>query len=542
MFLFACLAAALVALLPISDPDLWWHLSGGRFIFEHAALPRADWLSYTMAGKAWADFEWLGEIVFFCAYRLGGLKLLYALKAGLFSLAAGLFFILLRRAGFGLAARSAALAAWAVCLIPRSDIRVELFSNAAFAALLIAVDWVRSGPFDRPEKASPRKALAACAAFFAFWANLHAGFAAGLLVLCAHAAGDLLDCARAGDPAARAAAKGRSAFFASAAIAGLAGSLLNPYGLGVHAALLSHAADSPRIARLIQEWGSLRFERMVHWPTLVLLLAAAAAFIKDFRERALSAGPWLAAGVFGLLCMRHARFIPYFATAGIPLVFRPLEQAAPGRSWRLCAAVVLACAAFAAFRGRVGGIFRGVWDDRRAPQAAAAFLERHPELLGRRMYNAWGWGGYLAFRFAPRLRVFQDGRYIFHPLFAEAASAAWQPDSWGEFLSKYGVDLAVVENSPAVIRTFRVYPDGSRKAFSRPFYAVFFPKQSWALLHFDAKALVFARRSAFESEYLSRMEFRVLRPDDEEAFADALRRGEIDLRRLKAERERLEGG
>ena len=80
VFVFACLAAALVVLLPIGDPDLWWHLSAGRFIFEHAALPRADWLSYTMAGKAWADFEWLGEIVFYSAYELGGLKFLYVLK------------------------------------------------------------------------------------------------------------------------------------------------------------------------------------------------------------------------------------------------------------------------------------------------------------------------------------------------------------------------------------------------------------------------------------------------------------------------------
>ncbi|MEI8190049.1 MAG: hypothetical protein WCI75_10070, partial [candidate division NC10 bacterium] len=490
--LSAFAAVALVALLPIGDPDLWWHLSAGRFIFQHAALPRADWLSYTMAGKAWADFEWLGEIVFYAAYRLGGLAALWALKAALFSMAAALVWLLLGRMGFDGSRRCAGLAAWAVCLIPRSDIRVELFSNAAFAALLIAVEWIRSVQFGRAEDARARKALIAFAAFFALWANLHAGFAAGLLLLCVHAAVSALDSARACDEAASIEARGRAAFFASAALAGLAGTLLNPYGPGVHVALLRHAAESPVISRLIQEWGSLRFGRAVHWPAILLLLAAGAAFIKDLRAGKAAAapapglsgagtmreehprplpsasegrasgelpahggiriGPWLAAGVFGLLCVRHARLIPYFATAAVPLALRLLDEAERERTRRLSAALVLVCAAFAAYRGFGGGLFQRAWDDRYAPRAAAAFLEDHPELLGRRMYHAWGWGGYLGFMFSPRLRVFQDGRYIFHPLFAEAASAAKEPDSWGEFLSKYGRETAVVENLPAKVR------------------------------------------------------------------------------------------
>ena len=55
--LCAAAVAALAALGPVRDPDLWWHLSAGRFLRETLAIPRADWLSHTMAGKPWVDFE-----------------------------------------------------------------------------------------------------------------------------------------------------------------------------------------------------------------------------------------------------------------------------------------------------------------------------------------------------------------------------------------------------------------------------------------------------------------------------------------------------
>ena len=37
-------------LLPIYSSDLFMHLSAGRWMVEHAGLPRTDFLSFTFAG------------------------------------------------------------------------------------------------------------------------------------------------------------------------------------------------------------------------------------------------------------------------------------------------------------------------------------------------------------------------------------------------------------------------------------------------------------------------------------------------------------
>ena len=62
------LGAALAAsafFLPVINPDLFWHLSAGRFMFDHGAVPRADFLSWTMAGRPWFDFEWLAQLIYY---------------------------------------------------------------------------------------------------------------------------------------------------------------------------------------------------------------------------------------------------------------------------------------------------------------------------------------------------------------------------------------------------------------------------------------------------------------------------------------------
>ena len=67
-------------LVPIANPDLFWHLSAARWMAAHHAVPRADWLSLSMSGAPWLDFEWLSQLVFGAFYKLGGFFGLWLLK------------------------------------------------------------------------------------------------------------------------------------------------------------------------------------------------------------------------------------------------------------------------------------------------------------------------------------------------------------------------------------------------------------------------------------------------------------------------------
>src|SRR5579862_221965 len=81
----AALAPCLAA--PINNPDLFWHLSAARRMFELGAIPRVDWLSSTLSGDPWMDFEWLQELIYSGIYGIAGMAGLWLLKV-LFMMAA----------------------------------------------------------------------------------------------------------------------------------------------------------------------------------------------------------------------------------------------------------------------------------------------------------------------------------------------------------------------------------------------------------------------------------------------------------------------
>ncbi|MFA6029950.1 MAG: hypothetical protein WC969_08860 [Elusimicrobiota bacterium] len=521
----AVLVLALCVLLPVRDPDLWWHFSAAQRMLADGALPVSDWLSFTRSGSRWTDFEWLGQLLLYAPYRAGGLAAVWVFKAVFLAMTAAVLASGLRgEEGASAPAGAAALGLWGACLVPRSDARVELFSLLFFALLLARADAYRRG-------AARRLAPAwACAAFFALWANLHAGFAAGLAVLALCALGELFRL--------EGSAHLRMRSWLKALACGAAGTLLTPFGVRLYSALAVHAADGGTLARLIVEWRPLDPSRPAHWPAFLLILLLAAVLLK--RPAAFRRAPaaWLLAALFAALSLRHARFAPYLACAAVPLVASGLAGLY-ARAARAASALILAFCVLSTLRsGAELELGRAVFTDVLIPAQGAAFIARTPELHGRRFYHPWGWGGYLGYALQGRLKVFQDGRYIFHPLFAESARAARSPEAWAAFLDERGVEAALVENLPFMRPGTRVHADGSTAALRRPWYASYFPSERWALLHSDERALLLVRRAAFDARWVAAREYRLYRPHDEEAFADALAHGEVSGERYAAERER----
>ena len=67
------LVPAYQALLPIDDPDIWWHLRTGQWIIEHGQVPFQDPFSAYGAGKPWIAYSWLYEILVYGLFRAFGL-------------------------------------------------------------------------------------------------------------------------------------------------------------------------------------------------------------------------------------------------------------------------------------------------------------------------------------------------------------------------------------------------------------------------------------------------------------------------------------
>ena len=72
---------------PLRRLDFWWHLKVGEVIVTTRHLPRVDLFSFTHAGQSFVHQNWLGEVLYYLTYRVGGFPLLVVLNTMLLAAA-----------------------------------------------------------------------------------------------------------------------------------------------------------------------------------------------------------------------------------------------------------------------------------------------------------------------------------------------------------------------------------------------------------------------------------------------------------------------
>ncbi len=491
-------AAALLALPPFLHPlynsDLFWHLSAGKFILRAGALPPAAVPALVPPSAAWIDFEWLSQVLYQATYAAAGFLGLWALKIALLAVCAALLLSTLRRAAVPSEFRAGALAVWAAGALFYADIRPELFSVALFGALLCALEaWRARG------RAFGAVELAAVAALFALWANLHGGFVCGLAAFACYLAPEL---------AARKWARARA--LSAAAACAAAGTFANPYGWGPHLAILEHWRQGEYLSRYLLEWQPFAFRRdLPLQPVAALALAAAAiAAVGLARKKPWPARlPWglaLCAAVFGVETARHMRMAAFFDAPAVLFVFIAAREAdwlgAKAARAALIGALALDAAFMIGYAPHLSTEFP--FDSSEVPVAAANFLDHErPVVEPLRVFAEWQWGGYLAWRLDPWYAVLMDGRYVFHDRLGPIHDAvAAGPRAWRRLLDDWRLDAALVR------REDRYYPrillPGGRP-WGRPWHELYMPRADWALVHEDSQALFFVRRDAVPGGWIS---------------------------------------
>jgi hypothetical protein len=149
-----------------NDGDVSWHVAAGQWIAAHGRIPTADPFSFSVTGHPWVVTEWLADIIFGLAYRVGGYSgLATVVAAALVALHGLIFFFLQRRAGP--LAVAAALLAMDFVLIPFTLARPHVLVwplLAGWTILLVRADEERRAP--------PLWG----ALIPLFWTNLHGSF------------------------------------------------------------------------------------------------------------------------------------------------------------------------------------------------------------------------------------------------------------------------------------------------------------------------------------------------------------------------------
>jgi hypothetical protein len=156
--------------------DTWMTLTYGREVVHHG-LPSHDALTVFAHGRTWVDQQWLGQLAYYGAFVLGGIRAALALNALALASAVGLAFVAARRRGGStravtwLALGSLMVIAWNTWVV-----RVQALVFPLFVVLL----WILAAD-------SRRRSRRVFLAFpiLVLWANVHgtAFLGAGLVAL-----------------------------------------------------------------------------------------------------------------------------------------------------------------------------------------------------------------------------------------------------------------------------------------------------------------------------------------------------------------------
>lgn len=383
-----------------ADNDLWVHLLTGGDIIASGRIPRVDHLSYTVAGAAWFDHEWLTQSLLAGVFQIAGDRGLWALKCAVGLLAAWLLWRAVARTSEIAWVRGTVMLLALAVMARGFSPRPQIVSYLGAVWLLGRLDASARAP------AGPGRQtgwIAQLALTFVAWGNMHGAFILGLAILAVHAA----------------VPPWRDAGWRVAGIlAALAAVCVNPYG----PSLLVYTWNELRVPHPITEWQPVAFADPAQGPFLLLLaiLVVTAPFATVLRRQA-----WRAVLVAGVAAMalRHQRHTPLLALcAAVPLADQLPGAAAwcrrhgvpgfslPVRAVLAAGLAVLALAQTTMLTARLtADRFRIVYDAREYPVGAVDFMRRAG--LGGNLALPLEWGGYVLWHGAPSLKVSLDGRF-----------------------------------------------------------------------------------------------------------------------------------
>ena len=440
----------------LNDPDIYWHLVVGDWIVAHG-FPTGDPFSFTFAGEPWIAKEWLSQIVFALAHRLGGWPLVVVVAATAIAFAFGLltWFVGERLAPLPtLALVAAAFALAAPHFVARPHVLALPVLVAWVGGLVRAVDHGRRPSF-------------LLIGLMVLWANLHGGFTLGL-VLCA-AAG--LDAVAGADPAERRRLAPRWLAFTGLAVVAAS---ITPYGPESMLVTYRILSQSEALS-IITEWRPPDLSRLTGFE-VVLLAAVGLALYRGFVLPPVRVLVILGLLHLALSAMRNGELLGLVA----PLfVAAPLARQFPAAAARHEPTTVRHPPAAVALVAVLGAAVIGLAATRDAapnpritPADAVAAIGRTD--VGR-VFNDYDFGGYLVFAGVP---PFIDGRTELYG---------------GTFTARHdrAVNLADLDDFVRMLDDYRI--GATLLAPATPAVALLDRLPGWRRLHADDIAVVHVR-------------------------------------------------
>lgn len=490
----------LVSYRPIFCNDIWLHLKVGELIAKSPfCLPETDPFTYTSFGRPWILHEWLSQLVFFQIYDYAGVTGLRFFRSIVEALTLAFFFYgayrLTRRPIMSLAI----LLVIAYLLRTRFHIRPEIFSHLFTALFFLTYFAIRE---------YRRWFLFFVALGFVLWANMHSFMVTVIVILVIGLISRGLASIR---PFQGFAKPSGTKFNAAMLVLAIFAVFVTPHG----SRIFDYAFSGSQVARsYIMEWqpifitlqrgpfvtlrGVIAFPLLLKIVVIVIVSLFLAGLLLSLLWKKSPKWP-LDHVLIGLamiiLALSAARFVwlltipliltaHYSSMAIATLVDAPRKRVVPELIvWLLF----------------LGGVFFWVDAARTAIPlnmhhtvekdrypTSIAHIMKEVSLKGR-MFNPYGWGGYLIFCLYPDYQVFVDGRTVLHgeALLRDHYTILHGNPGYQKLIDdKYQFDFMMLQKEYGTLGTL--------------------PNESWILLFENYNSSLYLRRNKFNTSNLRR--------------------------------------
>ncbi len=411
------------------DSDAGWHIRNGEAILATGRLPHTDPYSFTKFGQPWFAWEWAADVVTGAIHRAAGLRGV-ALFYGV-AIAAGVWMWF--RLHWAMNGNFLIACAMAPLLLSTCNIHWLARPHVLGWLFLLGVVWW----------CERRGSLWALAILMVVWANVHASFFLGAVIVAVYGLGVPL------------------------AIALLA-PLLNPYGWHLYQHVWLYLTDSELLSR-IGEFQSFDFHADGGQIIATVILGIAGGTLALTLRRY---HHFLLAMLFSAMALRSARALPLIALVLLPIANSAISAALPFQGFR-------------EYAGRLRALDAGLGGLVLAPLLvfglfrilpAAGFppdqfpVAAYPHLsVGGRLFAPDKYGGYLIYRSNGQKKVFFDGRSdLFGANFLKQYAKIVQiRPGWRPYWDSFQFTEALLPNAAPLVEALKltgwrqVYQDGT---------------------------------------------------------------------------------
>jgi hypothetical protein len=458
------IAVFILAAPRINEPDIWWHLKNAGQMVQTHSFPSQDQYSFTAAGAAWLDHEWLSEILFFGAYQAMGLRGIVALYLAVL---AGIFAGLSHLASQGdVNPKTSSILVLLGVLMGTVSYgpRMLLLGWLCMVVLLVLLQRLSTYQY---------VPLWSFPLLFCVWINLHGSWLFGLIVLGIYFASGLargqVGVIRADNFSARQLKR-----WITVSALSIAALFLNPFGYRLVFYPFDMMLRQQSNIANIDEWQSVDFHQYLGKMMMSILILLILLTLVSRKEWKLHE---VALTLFALYAsLTYSRMVFFAAIILVPVFAARIQLFTPyrpekERRW-LNAVVMLSVIAV------IGMVFPKESDlesrvRRTYPEAALQFMLQHR--MTDRVFNEYAWGGYMIWK-TPQIKPFIDGRadlFVYNGVFDDYLKIA-KIEKTSELLDRYKIRYALLPNDRAITYFLRhsqcwreVYKDDLAAVFER---------------------------------------------------------------------------